>query len=165
MIFFLENKVHNLRKKWAYFPLYFVLFSSPQPNNIGPAWQEPRDWGSFNFSESDRRKGGGHSYYLLALPLLDYMRFAMEVMTEWKIWGTHSSPTALGLRISAPLTPTHPKFLIFFLLDWEGAQKCFIPRDQTTGDLKSHHLQAGPHSQPCLCPHGHIFFQQTCYVI
>ena len=39
------------------------------------------------------------------------------------------------------MTPTHPKFPSF-VWDWEGAQKCFIPRDQTTGDLKSHHLQA-----------------------
>ena len=38
------------------------------------------------------------------------------------------------------MTPTHPKFPSF-AWDWEGAQKCFIPRDQTTGDLKSHHLQ------------------------
>ena len=39
------------------------------------------------------------------------------------------------------MTPTHPKFPNF-VWDLEGAQKCFIPRDQTTGDLKSHHLQA-----------------------
>ena len=38
--------------------------------------------------------------------------------------------------------PTHPKFPSFFVWDSEGAQKCFILRDQTTGDLKSHHLQA-----------------------
>ena len=37
--------------------------------------------------------------------------------------------------------PTHPKFPSF-VWDWEGAQKCFILRDQTTGDLKFHHLQA-----------------------
>ena len=37
--------------------------------------------------------------------------------------------------------PTHPKFSSF-VWDWEGAQKCFILRDQTTGDLISHHLQA-----------------------
>ena len=57
--------------------------------------------------------------------------------------GNHSSPTALGLGISAPCT--HLKFQRFFFCgggDWEGAQKCFILRDQTTGDLKSHHLQA-----------------------
>ena len=60
----------------------------PQPKNIGPARQEPRHWGSLNFSESGRRRGGGgHSYYLFALPLLDYMRFAMEASTEWKIGG------------------------------------------------------------------------------
>ena len=117
-------------------------FCPTLPKNIGPAQQEHRDLGFLNFSESDRRRGGGHSYYLFALPLLDYMRFAMEASTEWKIGGgcTHSSPTALGLGISAP--PQHTPNFRFFVLDWEGAQKCFILRDQTTGDLKSHHLQA-----------------------
>ena len=42
--------------------------------------------------------------------------------------GTHSSPTAMGLGIKAP----QPKFPSF-VWDWEGAQKCFILRDQTTG--------------------------------
>ena len=38
----------------------FCTFSFTQPNNIGPARQQPRDWGSlFNFSESGR--GRGHS--------------------------------------------------------------------------------------------------------
>ena len=35
----------------------------------------------------------------------------------------------------------HPKFQSF-VWDWEGAQKCFILHDYTTGDLKSHHFQA-----------------------
>ena len=67
---------------------------------------------------------------------------------RWELGGTHSSPTALGLGISAPHPPQ---------IGTGGAQKCFILRDQTTGDLKSHHLQAGSHSQPCPCPHGHLF--------
>ena len=53
--------------------------------------------------------------------------------------GTHSSPTALGLGISAP---THPSQITEFCLVLGGAKKCFILRDQTTGDLKSHHLQS-----------------------
>ena len=52
------------------------------------------------------------------------------------VGGTHSSPTG-----DKRLPPTHPKFLSL-VLDWEGAKKCFILRDQTIGDLKSHHLQA-----------------------
>ena len=36
---------------------------------------------------------------------------------------------------------THPKFPSF-VWDWEGRKKCFILRNQTAGDLKSHHLQA-----------------------
>ena len=37
--------------------------------------------------------------------------------------------------------PNTPQISVFIVLDWEGAQKCFILRDQTTGDLKSPHLQ------------------------
>ena len=42
------------------------------------------------------------------------------------------------------MCPPHPPqfFRVFFVWDWEGAQKCFIVCDQTSGDLKSHHLQA-----------------------
>ena len=50
----------------------------------------------------------------------------MEASTEWKMGGTHSIPTALGLGISA--LPQHtPNFRFFFVLDWEGAQKVFYP--------------------------------------
>ena len=110
-----------LRKNWAYFPCILYFFIHPKPKNTGPARQEPRDLGSLNFSESGRRRGGGgHSYYLFALPLLDYMRFAMEASTEWQIGGggggTHSSPTALGLGISAP--PQHTQNFRFLL--WTG---------------------------------------------
>ena len=90
-------------------------------------------------------RGEGHSYYLLALRLQDYMGFAMEASTEWRIGGTHSRPTALILGISAPPPPPHTHIPIIselFVWDWEGAQKCFILRDQTTVDLKSYHLQA-----------------------
>ena len=38
--------------------------------------------------------------------------------------------------------PTHAPKFPSLVWDWEGAQKCFILHDQTTGDLKSHHLQA-----------------------
>ena len=38
----LKKKKRHYLKQWAWFPLYFVLFHSPQPNNIGPAWQQPR---------------------------------------------------------------------------------------------------------------------------
>ena len=48
------------------------------PNNIGPARQQSRDLGSlFYFS--------GHSYYVIALRLIDYMGFAMEAKTKWKM--------------------------------------------------------------------------------
>ena len=46
-----------------------------------------------------------------------------------------------GIEDKCPPPPT-PNFRFFFVWDSEGAQKFFILRDQTTGDLKSHHLQA-----------------------
>ena len=46
------------------------------------------------------------------------MGFAMEASTEW--------------NISVPRHP--PQISEFFVWDSEGAQKCFILRDQTTGD-------------------------------
>ena len=73
----------------------------------------------------------------------------MEAKTEWKMGGgggggggTHSRPTAMGLGISASPPPTHAPKFPSLIWDWEVAQKCFILSDQTTGDLKSHHLQA-----------------------
>ena len=83
------------------------------------------DWG---FSESGL--GRGHSYYLLALRLLDYMGFAMEATTEWKLRGggggggegTHSSPTALGLGISDP----HPTQISKFCLGLGGGHKSVL---------------------------------------
>ena len=50
----------------------------------------------------------------------------------------HSSPTALWLGIGVRHSPKISEFC----LGLGGAQKCFILRDQTKGDLKSHHLQA-----------------------
>ena len=47
---------------------------------------------------------------------------------------------SLGTGDKYPLNT--PQFSEFFAWGWEGAQKCFILGDQTTGDLKSHHLQA-----------------------
>ena len=49
----------------------------------------------------------------------------MEASTEWKLSAPHP-----------------PQISEFFVWESEGAQKCFILRDQTTGDLKFHHLQA-----------------------
>ena len=53
----------HIRKNWAYVPLHFVLFHSLQPNYIGIARQQPRDWGShFDFSESGRGRGTAITY-------------------------------------------------------------------------------------------------------
>ena len=66
----------------------------------------------------------------------------MEATTEVKMmvgWGEGG-----GAHTPAPRDkcPTHPPKFLSFVWDWEGAQKCFSLCDQTTGDLKSHHLQA-----------------------
>ena len=116
-----NNKVH-----WAYVPMYFVLFHSPKPNNIGPARQQPMDLGSLLISLS-LVGGGGHSYFLLALRLLDYMGFAMEALTEWRMGGggTHYSLTALGLGISAP-PPHNTPHISAICLGLGGGTKVFF---------------------------------------
>ena len=52
-----------------------------------------------------------------------------------------------------PPPPPSPCFRVLF----GKVQQCSILRDQTTGDLKSHHLQARGHSSICA---PHLFFQQ-----
>ena len=53
--------------------------------------------------------------------------------------GTHSSPAASGLGISAPAnTPQFSEFC----LGLGGGTKVFYPRRPDSGDFKSHHLQA-----------------------
>ena len=52
-----NNKVLTEEKNWVYVPLYF--FIHPQPNNIGPARQQPRDWGSLLISLSLVGEGVG----------------------------------------------------------------------------------------------------------
>ena len=109
------------------FNCILFFFIHPQPNNIDPARQQPRS-GALLISLRMVGGGGGQSLYLLALRLLDCMRFAMEASTEWKMGGTHSSPTALGLGISAPPPPnTHPKFPSF-CLGLGGGTNVFYPQ-------------------------------------
>ena len=158
----LKKNKPTLKKNWALVPCMLYFFIHPQPNNIGPARQQPR--ALFLISLSLVGEGRGHSYCILVLRLLDYMGFAMKAKTEWKIrrgvgGGTHSIPTALGLGISAP---THAPKIPSLVWDWEGAQKCFILHNQTTGDLKSHHLQARATLTAMSVPHGHLFFLQNC---
>ena len=62
-------------------------------------------------------EGGGHNFYSL-----DYMGFATEASTEWKMGGKHSSPTALGLGISAP----HPPQISEFLFEIGRGQKSVL---------------------------------------
>ena len=68
------------------------------------------------------------------------MGFAMEAKLERKIGGgAHTpAPQPWDWGLVHPHAPKFPSLV----WDWVGAQKCFILRDQTTGDLTSHHLQA-----------------------
>ena len=69
------------------------------------------------------------------------MGFAMEASTEWQMEGAHT-PVPQPWGWGKCPHPNTPQFSEFFVWGWEGAQKCFILGDQTTGDLKTHHLQA-----------------------
>ena len=63
----------------------------------------------------------------------------MEAKTEWKI-GEHTlRPQSLGTWDKCPQPRTQ---IAEFDLGLGGGTKMFFLRDQTTGDLKSHHLQA-----------------------
>ena len=144
------------------FPCIFYFFIHPQSHNIGPAPQQPRDWGSLLISLSLVGRVG-HSYYLLALGLLIFMGFAMEASNGMEDGGHTLQPHSLGTRDKCP--PNTPQISQFFVWHQEWAQKCFILGDQTAGDLKSHHLQALVTLTALSVPHGHIFFQQSCGVI
>ena len=67
---------------------------------------------------------------------------------NWELWGC------------AP----QPKFPSF-VWDWEGAQKYFILHDQTTGDLKSHHLQARVTFKALSLPPRPLFLSAELWVI
>ena len=70
----------NPKKKFG-IPCILYFFIQPQPNKIGPARQQPRDWRClFYFSESGR--GRGAQLLPIDYYLLDYKGFAMEATTE-----------------------------------------------------------------------------------
>ena len=119
-----EQSSPHLRKIGHMFPCILYFFHSPQPNNIGPAWQQPRARGSlFYFSESDR--GEGHSYYLLAMRL-DYMGFAMEATTEWSGGRGHTlQPHSHGTGDKRPYPPKISEFCLG--LGGGGGTKVFYP--------------------------------------
>ena len=78
----------------------------------------------------------------------------MEATTEClgRGGGGHTlEPHSPRIGNKCPPPPHLPQILLEFFWDWEGAQKCFILCDQTTGDLKSHHLQAVSHAQILTC--------------
>ena len=118
MIFF-------LRKTGHIFPCILYFFIHPQPNNIGPARQEPRHWGSLNFSKSDRRRGGAQ-LLLICFATTRLPEICNGSIDRMEDGGTHSSPTALGLGISAP-SPQHTPNFRFFCFGLGGGTKVFYP--------------------------------------
>ena len=89
--------------------------------------QEPRDWGSLNFSESGWRRGSQLLLIRFATTRLhEICNGNIDGMEDWG-GGTHSSPTALGLGISAP--PQHnPNLRVFlFCFGLGGDTKVFYP--------------------------------------
>ena len=88
----------------------------------------------------------------------------MEELTGVEDGGHTHQPRSLRTG-DKPLPPNTPQISELFVCDWEGAQKCFILRDQTTEGIKSHHLPAQVTLTALSVPHGHIFFQQSCNVM
>ena len=68
-------------------------------------------YGSLLMSPVWSGDGRGHSYYILAFRLLDYMGFAMEAKTEWKMGGHTLQPHSLGTGISDPRPPSNFRVL------------------------------------------------------
>ena len=141
-----------------------VFFHSPQPNNIGPARQQPRDWGSLLISLSLVGEGGAQ-ILLIALRLLDYMGFAMEASTEWKMEGGHTLQFhSLGTGDKCP-PPQHTQFSEFFCLRLGGGTKVFYPRRPDYGRFKIPSFTSPGPLTALSVPPGPHFFQQSCIVI
>ena len=86
----------------------------------------------------------------------------MEVTTGWKMGGGHTlQPHSLNWEWGCAPQPKFPSFV----RDWEGALKCFILHDQTTGDLKSHHLQARVTLKALSLPPRPLFLSAEMWVI
>ena len=102
-----NNQVHTYNKFGHMFPCILYFFIHPKTNKIGLARQQPRDWDSlFNISESGWGMGWGRPHCLLALRLLDYMGFALEATTEWKMGRGHTlQPNSIGTGGKCPPTP------------------------------------------------------------
>ena len=145
------------------FPCILYFFIHPQPNNIGLARQQPRDWGSLLIS---LESGWGREAQLL---LISFATTRLHGICNGSIDGMEDGghtlqPHSLGTGYKCTPPPqkknNKKKTTNFrvFCLGLGGAQKYFILRDQTTGDLKSNHLQALVTLTALSVPHGHIFF-------
>ena len=63
------------------------------------------------------------------------------------------------------MPPTHPPQISeFFVWDSEGHKSVLSSVTRLQEIYNPIIYKPGPRSQPCLCPNGHLFFQQSCYV-
>ena len=82
---------------------------------------------------------------------------------RWGAGGGHTlQPLSLGIGDKCPPpTPNFPSLV----WDWEESQNSFILHDQTTGDLKSHHLQARATLTAMSVPQRPLFLSAELWVI
>ena len=153
-----NNKVHTYEKLGHRFPCILYFFIHPNLlNNIGPARQQPRDWGSlFNFSESGQGRGAHLLLISFATTRLHGICNGSNNRMEDGGGGggghtlqPHSLET--GDKCPPPTPPPSPNFR-----DWFGTGRGHkIVLSSATGlheILNSIIYMPGPQSKPCLCP-------------
>ena len=116
----------HLRKRYR-FPRILYFFIHPQPNNIGPVRQQPRDWGSLLISRvSESGRGRGAQLLLISFAttrLHGVCNGSINGMEDGGGGGGHTLQSH-SLRTKDMYPPPPPQFSeFFFVLDWEGAQK------------------------------------------
>ena len=139
-------------------PVFCTFSFTPNPITSAQVRQHSRENGSlFNFSESSR--GRGAQLLLISFGTTRLHGICIGSINRMEDRGHTLQPHSLGTGDKCPYPPQISEF---FVWDWEGAQKSFILLDQTTGDLTF--TSPGHTHSLYLCPHGLLFFQQSCYV-
>ena len=77
--------------------------------------------------------GGGAQLLLISFATTRLHGICNRSINRIEDGGHTLQPHSLGTGNKCP--PHPPQISEFFVWDWEGAQKCFFLRDQTTGDL------------------------------
>ena len=144
----------HLRKHWACVPLYFVLFHSPQPNNIGPAQQQPRALFLISLSLVWRGKAAQLLHISFATTGQTW-GLQLKQKRNGRLGGTHFSPTALRLGISAS---PHPRTQVSeFGLGLGGGTKVLYPPGPDYRRLKISSFISPGHTHSHVCAPTVIF--------